>query len=139
MQTAILFPACTRKPTTLIEEKRSSGFPSTAFDYADKPLDLNEHLITHPASTFFITVIGDSMISSGIHSKDLLIVDRSIRPSNNSIVLAVVNDEFTLKRFRKQDNKGFLVSDNYSVPPIEIIPGMSMEIWGVITHVIHRL
>lgn len=81
--------------------KISAGFPSPANDYMDKKLDLNEYLIQHPAATFFVRVSGDSMVNAGINSGDLLVVDRALEVKNNSIVLAVVNGEFTLKRIKK--------------------------------------
>ena len=59
-------------------------------------LDLNEHLIKHPAATFYVYAKGDSMINSGIHDGDLLIVDRSLNPGLKSIVIAVINGEFTV-------------------------------------------
>ena len=55
----------------------AAGFPSPATDYIEKNLDLNEHLIKHPAATFFVTVSGNSMTGAGIFSGDLLVVDRS--------------------------------------------------------------
>jgi len=56
----------------------SAGFPSPADDYIENSLDLNKHLIKHPAATFFVRVKGDSMINAGIHPGDILIVDRSL-------------------------------------------------------------
>ena len=76
----------------------SAGFPSPADDYIDRQLDLNELLIKKPAATFFIRVAGDSMIGAGIHHDDILIVDRSLEPANNKIVIAVVDGELTVKR-----------------------------------------
>src|SRR4030042_6039051 len=75
-----------------------AGFPSPADDYIEKELDLNEYLIKHPAATFFVRVEGNSMIDAGIHSGDILIVDKSLEAKNNKIVIAVVNGELTVKR-----------------------------------------
>src|SRR2546427_6301652 len=69
----------------------SAGFPSPADDYLDGSLDLNQHLIKHPTATFFVRVAGESMREAGIHSGDVLIVDRSLTPSDGSVVIAVVN------------------------------------------------
>jgi len=68
-----------------------AGFPSPAEDYLDKKLDLNEYLIKHPASTFFVKVKGDSMTGAGINTGDILIVDRSLEPKDKRIVVAVVH------------------------------------------------
>ena len=67
-----------------------AGFPSPADDFIDKALDLNEHLIAHPAATFFVKVQGDSMIDAGIHPGALLVVDRSLQPRSGSIILAIL-------------------------------------------------
>ena len=114
-----------------------AGFPSPADDYLDKKLDLNEHLIKHPASTFFVKVKGDSMVNVGIHSGDILVVDRSSEPKNNKIVVAVINGDFTVKRVSKRGTKLFLVAENPEYPAIEVSEGAEFEIWGVVLHVIH--
>jgi len=116
-----------------------AGFPSPADDYLDKKLDLNELLIKHPVSTFFVKVKGDSMIKAGIHSEDILVVDRSIEPKDKRVVIAVVNGEFTVKRVRKKADKLYLISENDSYEPIEIKEEMDFEIWGVVLHVIHSV
>jgi len=67
----------------------SAGFPSPAEDYIEGSLDLNEHLIKHPAATFFVKVAGNSMIDAGIHPGDILIVDRSLEPADSKVVIAV--------------------------------------------------
>jgi DNA polymerase V len=75
-----------------------AGFPSPAEDYVEGPLDLNRHLIPHPAATFFVRVSGDSMVGAGIHSGDLLIVDRAITATHNHVIIAVLNGDLTIKR-----------------------------------------
>ncbi|MBT7942156.1 MAG: translesion error-prone DNA polymerase V autoproteolytic subunit, partial [Alphaproteobacteria bacterium] len=79
-----------------------AGFPSPADDYMEGALDLNEHLIRRPAATFFLRVLGDSMTGAGIHSGDLLIVDRSIHPIDGHIVIAVIDGELTVKRLSRR-------------------------------------
>ena len=116
-----------------------AGFPSPAEDYLDKKLDLNEHLIKHPASTFFLKVKGDSMVGAGINSGDILIVDRSLEPKDKRIVVAVVNGDFTVKRIIKSGDKLSLMSENPKYSPIEIKDGMDFEVWGVVIHVIHSV
>lgn len=123
----------------LIGNTISCGFPSPADEYLERNLDLNEHLISKPAATFFIRAKGDSMIGAGIHENDLLIIDRAITAQNNHVVVAVLNGEFTLKRLRKLDGKIFLFPENPKYSPIEIKEGMEFEIWGVAIHCIHKL
>src|ERR1035441_4119751 len=111
-----------------------AGFPSPADDYLDKKLDLNEHLIKHPASTFFVKVKGDSMVGAGINSGDMLIVDRSLEPKDKRIVIAVVNGDFTVKRISKRGEKLSLIPENPKYEPIEIKDSMDFEVWGVVIH-----
>lgn len=116
-----------------------AGFPSPADDYIDRTLDLNEFLVRHPAATFFVRVVGDSMTGAGIHSGDLLIVDRALTPENNRIVIAVLDGELTVKRLRREGGRVFLFPENGDFIPIEVTPEMRFEIWGVVAHVIHPL
>jgi len=129
----------TKQPLPLYLSRIKAGFPSPAEDYLDKKLDLNEHLIKHPASTFFVKVKGDSMIGAGINSGDILIVDRSLEPKDKRIVVAVVNGDFTVKRISKKGEKLTLLPENPKYDPIEIKDGMDFEVWGVVTNVIHQV
>ena len=76
--------------TPVFLDKVSAGFPSPATDYMENKLDLNEYLIKHPAATFIVKANGSSMIDADIYSGDLLIVDRSLTPRNNNIVIASI-------------------------------------------------
>jgi DNA polymerase V len=117
----------------------SAGFPSPADDYLEGKLDLNQHLIKHEAATFFVKVRGDSMLGAGIHSGDLLIVDRALEPTDNSVVIAVVNGELTVKRICRRDGHLMLVPDNSDYQPLQITECTDFEVWGVVTHVIHAV
>jgi DNA polymerase V len=108
----------------------SAGFPSPADDYIEGRIDLNEHLIRHPAATFFVRVSGDSMTGAGIQNGDLLIVDRAAECVSGCIVVARVHDEFTLKRVRKEGDRVFLMPENERYQPIEVTEGSDFEIWG---------
>ena len=136
-----IFPVTTGKKTELpfYTEKLSAGFPSPASDYMEKALDLNEYLIKNPSATFFVEITGDSMTGAGIHSGDILIVDRSLEAKHNRIVVAVLNGEFTVKRLSWQKGKIRLIPENPAYDPIEIKEGTEFEIWGVATNVIHKL
>jgi DNA polymerase V len=116
-----------------------AGFPSPADDYLEGNLDLNMHLIKHPAATFFVRAVGDSMKDAGIHTGDILVVDRSLEPGDNSVVIAAVNGELTVKRIRKANGGVSLVSDNTGYPPIKIHEDMDFAVWGVVTSVIHEV
>jgi DNA polymerase V len=117
----------------------SAGFPSPADDYMEGKLDLNKYLIKHPAASFFIRVIGDSMINAGIFDGDLLIVDRSLEALSGKIVIAVIDGDLTVKRLLKKQDKIFLAAENPNYSDIEIKDESSLHIWGVVTNVIHKL
>lgn len=136
-----IFPVTTGKKTELpfYTEKLSAGFPSPASDYMEKALDLNEYLIKNPSATFFVEITGDSMTGAGIHSGDILIVDRSLEAKHNRIVVAVLNGDFTVKRLSWQKGKIRLIPENPAYDPIDIKEGTEFEIWGVATNVIHKL
>ena len=128
--------ACARP---LYAARVSAGFPSPADDYVEGQLDLNKHLIRHPAATYFVRVTGDSMIEAGIHSGDLLVVDRSVEPKDKNVVIANVNGELTVKRVRIRRGKVTLVAENETFPSKKIDKEMEFEIWGVVLHVIHSV
>ena len=117
----------------------SAGFPSPADDYVEGRLDLNAHLVRHPAATFFVRVSGDSMIDAGIHAGDLLIVDRSLEPADKNVVIAAIDGELTVKRIRMRGKKLLLVPENAEYETIAVDTGRDFEVWGVVTHVIHGL
>lgn len=116
----------------------SAGFPSPASDYLDSSLDLNELVIRHPSATFYVKVKGQSMTDAGIEDGDLLVVDRSIDPTNNTIVVAYVDGEFTVKKISKIGGKLYLMPKNPNYKPIEITESMNFYAWGVVTYVIHK-
>lgn len=114
-----------------------AGFPSPADDYIEMHLDLNSHLIKHPAATFFLTAAGDSMCNASIVSGDLLVVDRSLTAVHGKIVIAAVNGELMVRRLYQRGSLVQLRPENDKYPPIAITGDLDMVIWGVVTHVIH--
>ena len=124
--------------TPVFLDKVSAGFPSPATDYMENKLDLNEYLIRHPAATFIVKASGSSMVNANIYSGDLLVVDRSITPKNNNIVIASIFGDLTVKKIKKKDKSFFLVSANEDYPSIEVKEEMECFIWGVVTHIIHE-
>ena len=122
----------------LFESGVSAGFPSPADDYLDLPIDLNEFLIKHPAATFYVRVKGNSMEGAGILNGDLLIVDRAEEPRNKSIVLGIIDGEFTVKRIKKKGSDLYLMPDNPEFKPIKINDNMDFQVWGVVTYVVHK-
>lgn len=128
----------TKKPKPIIKGI-PAGFPIPASDFTQSLMDLNELVVEHPAATYFVQVQGHSMKNAGIFTEDILVVDRSVHYKTNSIVVAVVDGEFTVKRIATMNGKQFLIAENSEYNPIELKDGMKVEIWGVVTFVIHRL
>ena len=116
----------------------SAGFPSPAEDHMHSKIDLNNLLIENPSATYYVRVNGDSMLGAGIVNGDLLIVDRSIEVTNNRIVVAHLDGEFTVKRIKKIKKKIFLQAENNNYKPIEITKEMDFELFGVVAHAIHH-
>lgn len=117
----------------------SAGFPSPATEEIASKLDLNEYLIKHPVATFFVRVKGSSMKNAGIFEDDLLIVDRSLTARAGDIILAVLEGEFTLKRFYKKGSKYYLKPENDAYKMIELTKDLDFQVWGVVTKVIKEL
>ena len=128
-----------RRAIPLLTDSVSAGFPSPADDYTEENIDLNDHLIRNPFSTFFLRVKGDSMINSGIHDKDLIIVDKSLNPKPGNIVIAMIDGEFTVKRFSIKNNKLYLKAENRNYPDFNLEDYSDVHIWGVVIYSIHTL
>ena len=115
-----------------------AGFPSPAENFMDLDLNLQDYLVQNPSATFCVRVTGDSMQNAGILSGDVMVVDRSLEPKNNTIVLAVLDGEFTVKRIQKKREELFLNPENKDFKPIKVTEEMNFQVWGVVTHIIHK-
>ena len=115
-----------------------AGFPSPADDHIEGSLDLNTHLVKHPAATFFVRASGESMLGAGIHPGDVLVVDRSMEAVDGKIVIAAVDGQLTVKRLCVREGQSFLMPENDQFAPIEI-KEESVVIWGVVTYVLHQV
>ena len=124
---------------TFYKEAVECGFPSPARDFTEGTIDLNEELIPHPNATFIVRARGDSMVGSGIYPGDLLIVDRSIKPQNESIIIAVLDGELSVKILRLKNKQVNLSSSNKNYKDVPVSEEMDFTIWGVCTNVINNL
>jgi DNA polymerase V len=131
----VYFPdRATRWARPLFMTSVSAGFPSPAEDYVEGRLDLNRYLIKHPVATFYVRVTGDSMAGVGIEPGSILIVDRAVEADDGDIVIARINDELCVKRLRIGEGRIWLMPENESYQPIEVIEGMDFEVWGRVMH-----
>lgn len=142
-----------------------AGFPSPAQDYLNASIDLNRELVKHPAATFFAKVVGDSMIDAGVEEGDVIVVDKSLEPSEGDMAVCFIDGEFALKYISftnpvvdgyggrhtdKASKPGvsydilehkrmWLLPANEKYPPIEVTDANDFTIWGVVTYVIKKV
>ena len=118
----------------------SAGFPSPAEDYLEDKINLQKLLIAHPSATYFLRVRGDSMRDANLHEGDILVVDRSLKPRINQIIIGLLDNEFTVKRLVKKQNQYYLQPENPTYPPI-LLPeeNSRFQTWGVVTWCIHKV
>ena len=119
--------------------KVPAGFPSPAADHTQERIDLNKQLIRNKEATYIFRVKGDSMTGAGIYEGDALLVDRSMDPKHNNIVVAQLNNEFTVKRLYRRGGVVKLIAENPIYPPRLIKEEDDFIVWGVVTNNIHKL
>ncbi len=124
------------KPLLMFAPIRA-GFPNPAEEAGGLALDLNDYLIKHPISTYYLRVEGDSMTGAGIATGDIVVVDKSLEPRSGDVVVAAVDGDFTLKRLKKQGTQAWLVAEHPSYAPIALHEATDAALWGVVTYVIH--
>ncbi len=117
----------------------SAGFPSPALDFVDVSIDLNKHIIKHPSATFYGRVKGVSLKNAGIDNNDLLVIDRSLEPTNGKIAVCFIDGEFTAKRIKSDKNEIWLMPENDDYKPIQVTEDTNLIIWGIVTHVIKNV
>jgi len=122
-----------------VKTANATGFGAASDDHAERGVDLNEQLIRNKPATFFMRVNGEAMIGAGIFDGDMVIVDRSIKPTSGKIVIAVLNGDMLIRRFEREFNKIRLVPETKKLAPIDIDPYADFTVWGVVTYVIHEV
>ncbi|MFT9232201.1 MAG: S24 family peptidase [Bifidobacterium sp.] len=129
--TDVFQAAISPRPVPMALEAVRAGFPSVAQDYFAGDFSFDENVITNPDTTFILHVAGDSMEGAGIFDGDLLIVDRSISPAANDIVVAILDDELTVKRLLVHGTTPILHPENSRYPDFIPSDDESLSIWGV--------
>ncbi|RXQ91553.1 translesion error-prone DNA polymerase V autoproteolytic subunit [Ancylomarina salipaludis] len=119
-----------------VSAKVRAGFPSPADDFIETKISLDKELIKNKEATFYVRVEGSSMIGANIHDGDLLVIDRSLEPSNNKIAVCFIDGEFTVKRLRIEKDHILLMPENEKFEPIKVTSDNDFLIWGVVTYII---
>lgn len=122
-----------------VKTTNATGFGAAADDYAEKGIDLNEHLIRNKPATFFFRMKGDAMRDAGIFDNDVLVVDRSLKLADGKIVVAILNGELMVRRFHKNFSSAFLIPENSRFKTINLAEFSDFALWGVVTFVIHQV
>lgn len=128
-----------QRQIAMLRKSVPAGFPSPADDYAEGRLSLDEHLIQHKESTFFMRVAGDSMRGMGIFDGDLLIIDRYVPATVGSVVIAVLDGEFTVKQLLHTPEGHVLRAAHPSFPDVLVKPEQDFSIWGVVQWNVHKV
>lgn len=118
-------------------EPVKAGFPSPAAGYEEAELNLHQYCVNHPSATFFVRASGSSMLEGGISNNDLLVVDRSLTPEDGDIIIASIDNEFTVKMLKIKGDRPCLMPMNPQYSPIYFDPD-TFQVWGVVTFIIKR-
>jgi len=113
-----------------VAESVRAGLPAPAADAAPETVTIDEHLVPHPSRSVLVTVKGDSMIDAGIHAGDVVVVEKRVAANVGDIVVAIIDNEFTLKRLGREKGRIVLRPENKAYPVIR--PRDNTEIFGVV-------
>lgn len=121
----------------LIGQSLCAGFPSPADDFLEGALELPRWLAPNPPATFLWRITGNSMRGAGIFDGDLACVDRSLQPMDGSVVVAAIDGEMSIKRYRLKGNRAWLAFENPDLPVFAVEELQDNVIWGVVRFTIH--
>jgi len=127
----------TKQPSLDVHRSRETGFPSPATDHMEQRLNLHDHIVQRPTSTFFSRVVGDESSGLGVYNNDLLVIDRSLAYRHKTLVVADVEGELKVCRLWNSSKRWMLEFGDGSTIELYANNEPETEIWGVITHVVH--
>jgi DNA polymerase V len=130
-------PDTSSKPDVwLAGEGISAGFPSPADDFKEVRISLDKAVVKNEAATFYARVAGQSMVGAGLDDGDLLVIDRSLEPTDGKIAVCFIDGEFTVKRLKVEKDGVWLMPENKNYAPIQVSEESEPIIWGIVTHVL---
>lgn len=121
----------------VITQSMASGFPSPAEEYNEASINLNQHLISHPEASFILKAVGNHLQHLGIFDNDFLVVDRSLKPAHQNIIIVVLNGQLTVKQLIKTTENNWVLQGELSATPDKM--SEEIEIWGVVKWVLHKV
>lgn len=113
-----------------------AGFPSPAADFEGDEISLDKVLVKNQISTFYAKANGNSMTGAGIDNGDIMVIDRSLEPTENKIAVCCIDGEFTVKRIKIKKDGLYLIPENKDFEPIKISEDNQFIVWGIVTYVI---
>lgn len=117
----------------------SAGFPSPADDFQEDKISLDNYVVKNKEATFYARLRGTSMVEAGFDEGDLLVIDRSLEPTDNKIAVCFVDGDFTVKRVRVTTDGAWLLPYNKNLKPIKITEENTFIIWGIVTYIVKKV
>ena len=122
--------------TTFILGGIKAGFPSPAGDFDESKISIDRIVVKNQATTFYAKASGNSMVNAGIDDGDILVIDRSLEPSNFKIAVCYIDGEFTVKRIKIEKKVVWLIAENDKYSPLKVTEENELMIWGIVTHLV---
>lgn len=117
----------------------SAGFPSPADDFQEDKISLDKYVVKNKDATFYASLKGTSMIDAGFDEGDILVIDRSLEPTDNKIAVCFVDGDFTVKRIKVTTDGAWLLPYNKDLKPIKITEENTFIIWGIVTYIVKKV
>lgn len=124
---------------TLMENTIQAGFPSPAEDFKTDKISLDVALVKNKETTFYARVKGESMIDADMDEGDILIIDKSLEPTDGKIAVCMVDGEFTVKKIKVDKDCLWLIPYNKRFRPIRITEDNDFLVWGIVTYIIKQV
>ncbi|WP_083640115.1 translesion error-prone DNA polymerase V autoproteolytic subunit [Pseudomonas sp. PA15(2017)] len=109
-----------------------AGFPSPAQDHIEKKISLDELLNVFAPQSYYVRIVGDSMIGVGLFDDDVVIVDRSLDAVSGDVIIGAIDNDPLVKTYTREGNQVVLRSENPGYAPRYVLEGEQFEVWGVV-------
>jgi DNA polymerase V len=127
------------KEIPFIADGIKAGFPSPAADFDETKISIDQLVIKNETATFYAKASGNSMTGAGIDDGDILVIDRSIEPTDNKIAVCFIDGEFTVKRIKIEEDCVYLQAENPKYKSIKVTEDNDLIIWGIVTYVVKKI